>query len=81
MKFLENVHPPKQVTCHVSPVTCHMSCVTCHVSHFTYHVSHATFIYIFLSDKVVKLFGGGSVTNRASFNRPGVARAVLQTAL
>ena len=61
--------PPKHVTCHMSHVTCHVSHVTCHVSHVTCHMS--LFYFLFFSDKVVELIGGGSVINGAtpsSFN-------------
>ena len=33
LKWLENVHLPPRVMCHMSTVVCHMSTVTCHVSH------------------------------------------------
>ena len=40
---------------------CHVSCVMCHLSHVTYCMSH-----FFLSDQDMKLFGGGSVINKAT---------------
>ena len=39
LKFLENVHLPPCVICHMSHVMCHMSCVTCHVSCVMCHMS------------------------------------------
>ena len=61
LKFLENVHPPPPVTCHMSHGTCHVSRVTGHVSHVTCN------FFSFFSEiyKVVKLVGGGSVINGA----------------
>ena len=62
--------------CHVSCVMCHVSYVTCHVSHITCHMSHVTiFFFLFFSDKVVKLIGGGSVINGAY---PVLFRSILQ---
>ena len=37
LKFLENVHPPPHVTCHMSCVICHMSHVKCHMPRVTWH--------------------------------------------
>ena len=73
------------VMCHMSPVTCHVSRITCHMSHVKKNYIYIYFFLIILQkklDKVVELVGGGSVINRpapSSFNRPGVAGAVLQT--
>ena len=65
LKFWENVHPLKLVTCHISHVTCHVSHFMCHVSHVTYHVSHVKcqicFHYFFCLDKVLKFISGGFV--------------------
>ena len=58
LKFWENVHPPKRVTCHMSRVTCQMS-------HFFYIYMYI-YIYIFFLYKVVELIGGGSVINGAT---------------
>ena len=55
LNFLENVHLPPSVMCHVSHVMCHMSGVACHI-HF--------FLLLF-SDKMLELVGGGSVINGA----------------
>ena len=54
-------------TCPMSCVICHISRVRCHVSHVTCHMSQVTchYFYLFFSDKVVKLVGGGSVINGA----------------
>ena len=54
--------PPPPFMCHMLPVTSHLSLVTCRVSHFVKFF----FVFIYLySEKVVKLFAGGSVINRA----------------
>ena len=52
LKFFEKVHLPKPVTGRMSHVTFHMSHVMCQ-------------IFLSFLDKVVKLFGGGSVFNGA----------------
>ena len=61
LKFWMKVHLPQPFMCHVSHVMCHMSCVTCHLWRVTY-------LFFFLSDKVVKLVGGGSVINGATLS-------------
>ena len=53
-----------RVTCHVSYVMCHMSYVMCHMSYVILFIYLLLFFFIFL-DKVVKLFGGGSVISGA----------------
>ena len=69
LKFLENVHPPPCITCHMSHAICHMSQVTCHVSHVTCQVLCVTciflYIYIFFFEEMVELVGQGFVINRA----------------
>ena len=75
LKFWENVHPPKHVTCHMSHGTCHVSHVTCHLSHVTCHLSPVTchlspvtchmyfffnFSLFFLSYKKIGQSGGAS---------------------
>ena len=47
------------VRCQVSRVRCNVSGVTCQVSHVSF------FLFLFFSDKVVKLVGGGFVIYRA----------------
>ena len=59
LTFLENVHPPQHVTCHMSHVTCDVSHVMCHVSNVI------LFYLFYFFDKVVKLIFGGSVINGA----------------
>ena len=49
--------------CHMSHVTCQVSVVRCHVSHDIF--SSNIYVYIFW-DKLVELFGGGSVNNGAN---------------
>ena len=55
---------------HMSHVMCHASCVMYHMPHVMGHVSHVTchiiykYLY-FMLDKLVELFGGGSVINKA----------------
>ena len=56
--------PPQ--TCRVSHVTCHVSRVTYRMSHVTCHMSRVTFFFLFFSDQLVKLIGGGSVINGAT---------------
>ena len=45
---------------------CHMSHVMCDVSCVTFHMSHFCSSFLFSSDKVLKLVGGGSVINGAT---------------
>ena len=47
-------HNKSHVICHLLHVTCHVSQVMCHVSHIT-----------FFFERVMKIFGGGSVIKRA----------------
>ena len=70
LNFWEKVHLPPSVTCNVSQVMCHMSNVMCPVWHVTCHQPFKKknnihfFFYL-----VLKLVGGGSVNNGASFLR------------
>ena len=44
LKFLQDVHLPRLVTCHVSCGICHVSQVICHKSHVTCHMSSSCHI-------------------------------------
>ena len=59
-QFLTKVHLP-------SCVMCPMSCVTCQVSRVVCNMSCVRIFFLLLSDKVMKLIGGGSIINRARF--------------
>ena len=59
--FLENVHLPPCVTCHMSQVMCHMSHVICRMSCVTCNIS----IFLYFKDNMVELVGGRSVINGA----------------
>ena len=59
LKFLQNLHLPPCVMCHLSNVMCQVSNVTC-------HLSPIKCVWFFL-DKVVELVGGRLVINKANF--------------
>ena len=61
LKFLHKAHYLSHVINHMSHVTCYLSGVTCHMS---YKNIFSSFGIIFL-DKLVDLYGGGPVINRA----------------